>query len=129
MLVKVVPLIAVPVAVVFALTVPPVTVKPVVTSETVNVYQRPLAAVGRVHEGLPDVERLLNVWPDCAAVSATVAPTRALSVIERGNAGPEIPPVAVIAPVTASVEASVEAPVTASVPPREVFSRVLSPAD
>lgn len=59
--VKVVPVMAVPVADVLATMVPPVTVNPVVTSDTVKVYQRPLAAVGSVHDGLPLVERLLNV--------------------------------------------------------------------
>jgi hypothetical protein len=58
--VRVVPEIAVPVAEVFAFMVPPVTVNPVVVLDTVNVNHNPADAVGSVHEGEPEVERLLN---------------------------------------------------------------------
>jgi len=114
-LVKVVPLIAAPEALAFALIVPPVTVKPVVTSETVKVNQRPFAAVGKVHEGLPLVERLLNTWPDCAAVSATVAPTSALSVTVRRNDPVGIPAVNTGAAVKVATPVNVLVPPTAKV--------------
>jgi len=73
--------------------------------------------VGRVHEGLPDVERLISTAPDIAAVRTTVAPTKALSCT-FGRAVPEVntgcsvkvaTPVKVDAPVTAKVLSKVAA--------------------
>jgi hypothetical protein len=86
--VKVVPVIAVPFAAVLATIVPPVIVNPVVTLDTVNVYHKPFTAVGSVQDGLPEVDRLLNVCPHWAAVKATVAPTSALSVTVRSGDAP-----------------------------------------
>ena len=56
--------IAVPVADVFAWitdAVPVVMVNPAVVFPQIKVNSRPLAAAGRVHDGLPEVETLMNV--------------------------------------------------------------------
>lgn len=112
-LVSVVPLIAVPAAFVFALMVPPVTVNPAVTFATTKVKVRPSAAVGRVHDGEPDVERLMRTLPESASVRTTVAPTRADCEVAR-----------LVGPVGATVK--VVAPVTPRVPPTRAFAVVVT---
>jgi len=114
--VKVVPLNAVPVALVLHLIVPPVTVNPVVVLDAVKVYQSPLAAVGKVQDGLPLVEALLNVRPDCVAVKTTVAPTAALSVFVLRTAPDGIPAVKTGAAVKVATPVKEDDPVTAAVP-------------
>lgn len=112
-----------------------VTVNPAVVLPQMNVNSIPLAALaGNVHDGLPLVEMLIRVDPDCAAVRTTVAPASALFVttpvrppLNTGTAVKVATPVTfrVLDAVTAPVR--VVAPVTARVPPNAVFLLVLRP--
>jgi len=112
----------VPVAAVLYFIVPPVIVKPVVTSDTVNEYHKPFAAVGSVQEGDPLEARLLNVCPHCAAVRITVAPTNALSVTVLNTPAPDG------AARNTGAAVNVAAPVTTRVEPKTTALAVCKPS-
>mgnify|MGYP007057238020 FL=1 len=68
--------------------------KPAVVLDTTNVYTSPaVVAAGSVHDGLPEVARLMKTPPELAAVRTTVAPTSAENVTGR-----TVPPENVVVP-------------------------------